>query len=422
MPYYPTRPLTIIALDPSVKRGKSILRTRIEIPNELLLPGPRGHRVQVVDFDSTANVLYAPAPIEDDLNATSVAPRDPFEKISDDRMLGDPAFHAFMSYGVIMKTLARFEFALGRRVSWSFTGPQIQVAPHAFADANAFYSPRSQGLFFGYFPKSDGAGNIFSCLSHEVVAHETTHALLDGLRQRYTDPSSPQQAGFHEGFADIVALLSILSSEEVAAKIIDLGLPGNSNQMIERKSLSIQRLRDSALFGLAQEMGSELSGIHGQALRRSVTLKADPELLRSGACDEPHRCGEILVAAVINAFLAVWVDRLTDIGDQRLNRSRVVEEGSEIADRLLTLCIRALDYCPPTDLQFCDFASAALTADWELNPVDRKYQIRKALLNSFRAYGIEPSSNRQEGQEGAWDPPRQGPGSICYDRTHNEQL
>ena len=61
-----------------------------------------------------------------------------------------------MTYGVIMKTLSRFEFALGRRIRWSFGGHQIQVSPHAFADANAFYSDRAQGLFFGYFPSLDG--------------------------------------------------------------------------------------------------------------------------------------------------------------------------------------------------------------------------------------------------------------------------
>ena len=75
-----------------------------------------------------------------------------------------------------MKTLARFEFALGRRIQWSFPGHQILVSPHAFSDANAFYSDQAQGLFFGYFPSLNRRKTIFTCLSYEIVAHETTHA------------------------------------------------------------------------------------------------------------------------------------------------------------------------------------------------------------------------------------------------------
>jgi hypothetical protein len=424
VPYYPTRRITILALDPSVKDRGKMLRTQIEIPNEVLDAGPCGHRIHVIDYDSTSDVLHPPIPIPAGVNRDDGLPDDPFENVTDDKaLLNSPAFHAWMTYGVIMKTLSRFEFALGRRIGWSFDGHQIQVSPHAFADANAFYSDRAQGLFFGYFPSLDGKRKILSCLSLEVIAHETTHALLDGLRERYMDPSSPQQAGFHEGFADIVALLSVFSAESVVGKMVDLGLPNISSTTIRRSDLTVEKLRSSALLGLAQEMGSEISGIHGQALRRSVTLPPQKDYLTSGYCDESHACGEVLVTAVINAYLAVWIKRLKAIGDEsKLDRKRAAEEGAEIADRLLTACIRAIDYCPPTDLQFADFVSAVLTADWELNPKDEKFDIRSSLLQWFREYGINPRSKGTEGrQEGSWDPPPR-PAAFKYDRTHFDSM
>lgn len=404
-----------------MKIGRDLLRTQIEIPNEPLENGPVGHRVHVIDYDSTAGVMYPPAVLPPNFSPDGHQPADPFENVPDAKLLDDPLFHALMTYGIIMKILGRFEFALGRRVSWAFGGHQIRVAPHGFADANAFYADRAQGLFFGYFPSFDGKRTIFSCLSHEVVAHETTHALLDGLRERYTYPSSPQQAGFHEGFADIVAMLSIFSEQSVVEKMVDLGMPNVSQAFVRRASLTPKALRESALLGLAREMGSELSGIHGQALRRSVTLPPGKDYLQSGEYTEPHTCGEVLVAAVLNAYLAVWINRLKAIGDtSKLDRKRAAEEGAEIADRLLTMCIRAIDYCPPTDLQFCDFASAILTADWELNPRDEKYQIRSSLLEWFEQYGIKPRSKGQAGREpGSWDPPSE---PFCYTRTHFDSM
>jgi hypothetical protein len=423
MSYYPSRKLTILALDPSVRDSHGILRTQIEIPNEFLEPGPRGYRVHVIDYDSSRDSFRKPSRVSAAANTQTQEPADPFEDRSDAQLLASPFFRAFMAYGIIMKTLARFEFALGRRLSWSFGSHQIQVAPHAFADANAFYSDRAQGLFFGYFPSIDGKRVIYSCLSHEVVAHETTHALLDGLRERYTDPSSPQQAGFHEGFADIIALLSILSAQSVVERVVDLGLPRGRGGMILRGNVTAERLRLSGLFGLAQEMGSELAGVHGHALRRSISLEPREDYLTSGEYAEPHACGEVLVAAVLNAYLIVWVDRLRALGDKaKLDRKRAAEEGAELAGHLLTVCIRAIDFCPPTDIEFGDFGSALLTADAELNPRDDKYTLRPSLLKSFLSYGIRPTSSGMKGrQDGSWDPPPD-PGAFRYDRTHFDNM
>jgi hypothetical protein len=422
--YNPTRKITVFALDPSVKDRNGILRTQLEIPNEVLEAGPRGYRAFIIDYDSTTDRLARAASVTN-LFGKSKAPKDPFAKASDKTLLNSRQFHSVMAYAIVMKTLSRFEFALGRRLGWSFGSHQIQVAPHAFSDANAFYSDRAQALFFGYLPSASGKNTVYTCLSHEIVAHETTHALLDGLRERYTDPSSAEQAGFHEGFADIVALLSVLSSQSIIERVVDLGLRPSNRQKIARTSVSIHALKNSGLFGLAQEMGSELAGIHGQALRRSIALKPDTGYLKSGEWDEPHRCGEILVAAVLNAYLAIWVTRLKAIGSEvELDRARAAEEGSELADHLLHVCIRAIDYCPPTDMEFSDFASALITVDAELNPSDAKYDLRSNLLNVFSAYGILPrSKGGRHRPPGSWDPPpEENQATMIYDRTRFEGM
>ncbi len=403
----PTRSLTILAQDPSVRDLKgNILRARVEVPNERLFRGPLGYRVKVVDFDASTGKLYKPR--------TKGLGNDPFKRAPDRELLSDPQFHAQNTYAIVMRILARFEFALGRRVSWSFRGHQLHIVPHAFAEANAFYSKKDWGLFFGYFYA--GEAIVFSCLSHDVVAHETTHALVDGLRERYTVPSSPDQAGFHEGFADIVALLSVFSLKEVVHTLLGRKSSGRRST-IPRSDITIANLRASVLLSMAEEMGQALSGVRGHALRRSATLQPSKVYLRQEEFQEPHRRGEILVAAILNTFLEIWLQRLKDQRDAEIDTDRVVDEGSTAAGHLLTMCIRALDYTPPTDLELGDFLSAVLTADRELQPDDSRYEYRKTLVHVFESYGVTAASKRNE--DGTWEPPGV---DLDYTQTHFESM
>lgn len=435
-----TRRLKIVAQDPSIKdKDGKILTANVEVPAEDLAPGPAGYRVQVIDYDSSTGTHYMPLVYSPAKNGIY---RDPFKIRTDSDILDDPNFHEQNVYAIIMRTLARFEFALGRRIGWGFDGHQINVAPHAFADANAFYSDRDRALMFGYFRSPLTGKNVFSCLSHDVVAHETTHAILDGLRKRYTAPSSPEQAGFHEGFADLVALLSVFSLRDIvrfllerdedapvsqSAPAVNVNPSASSNSdLIHAEKLEKKNLKQSILFGLAKEMGQEMSGVRGRALRRSLDINplssADAEpYLKQLAFEEPHRCGELLVAAVLNAFIEVWDQRIKTLKNQNmssqyLNLNLVVENGAEAAGHLLTMAIRALDYTPPTDIKFSDYLSAILTADKETVPDDTKYNYRQQIKESFKAFGITPAS---EEPDGAWQPVED---EFKYDRTHFESL
>lgn len=379
-----------------------------------MLPGPTGYRVKVVDYDASTNRLYQALELKSGL----VDESDPYKSLPDDELLSDPRFHAQNCYAIVMRILARFEFALGRRLPWGCAGHQLHLSPHAFAEPNAFYSRDDRGLFFGYFrmPGDTHGSTVFTCLSHDIVAHETTHALLDGLRSSFMEPSLADQGAFHEGFADIVALLSIFALPETVGLLLGAK---TGDKLIDVRKLKAKSLRLSALLGLAKEMGQALSGRRYDALRRSILLPQGHDYLNDPEFAEEHRRGEILVAAMLSSFLQIWEARLEKIGTivrGKKDLSLVVDEGARAADHLLTMAIRAIDYCPPVNLAFSDYLSALLTVDREVVPDDR-YGYRKALMANFAAYGISASPNADA--DGTWR--RCGEG-YAYSRTHFDSM
>jgi hypothetical protein len=398
------RRITVLAQDPDVLDDGRALTTQVMLAADPIFTGPRGSRIEVVDYDSSTDTFYGPYDL--------AFPTDPYGEETDvEKLVADPRFHALNAYAITASTLFEFERALGRHLSWGFGygTHQIKVFPHAFSEPNAFYSQRDECLAFGYFP--DGRNRdrtVFTCLSHDIVAHEATHAILDGLRDQLMRPSSPDQAAFHEGFADVVALLMVLKNEELVGVALKSRLSLSSTGLVSVADAMGAIRSGEFLTGLAEEMGRALVGMGRDALRRSLRLTPDPSYYTGDDFNEPHDRGEILVAAVMHGFLRVWEKRL----DGKLKKEgvpslevaswRVREEGARAAQHLLRIVIRAIDYLPPVHVHFGDFLSAMLTADWELCPDDSLYGYRDVLVESFKAYGIAPASGKAYGPPGVW--------------------
>jgi hypothetical protein len=385
---------TVVARDPSVReRGdapqRRMLRAQIDFPATRLEAGPRGPRFHVVDFDASTKHLNDPADLTTDNRDLPVgwSFEDRFKKADDAALLNDAAFRAQNVYAIASRTLAIFEFALGRPVPWAFGSPQLYLVPTAFQEANAYYSDHDRALYFGYFPVGPKR-SVYTCLAHDIVAHETTHAILDGLRSRFDTPGLPDQAGFHEGFADIVGLLSILAAHESIAHVL-----GGTTTRVDAKEVTFDALRHSVLVTIGREFGNALHRNRGGGLRRSVALK--PTVAWKDAAnrewEEPHRRGEILVAAVLHTFLQMWTGRLDALRQAgTLDRARTAEEGAAAARHLLEMVIRAIDYCPPVEFEFEDFLAAVLVSDAEVSP-DDEHGYRPSLTESFARFGIEPA-------------------------------
>ena len=414
------RPLRIYTRDPSVSDRLGGVAT-VVVPYEKLQPGPVGALFEV-------NCQRAPAPLKpepldlDDLSlllSSGLAPSP-----------SNGRFHLQMVYAVCSLTYAAFRRALGRDIAWA-TEPRadgssrLVIRPFGFRGQNAGYSREGGDLSFGYFyAGAEPAGFIVqhglicTALSHDIVAHETTHALLDGLRSSFLAPTNVDVPAFHEGFADLVALFLHFTYADVVEQAIR-----QSRGSISRGSLLADLARE---FGYARSKATRAS-----ALRSGIDVEGvsafDSDILpskgggpvRYDATLEPHALGSVLVSAVFEAFTTI-VKRKTErlfriagldpnqIGSVPLSDpllKAIAQEASDVAGQFLNICIRAIDYCPPADMQLGDFLRALITADSDLEQTD-KWGFREALMRSFRRRRIFPSHVQFMTEDAVrWQPP-----------------
>jgi hypothetical protein len=421
------RKLRVYAFDPS--RGARMDNyLTIRLPYEELLKGPVGKRIAVIDYDASNQCYYEGVDL-DALTVVNDQGLDPSE--------ANPQFHQQMVYAVVMDTIQRFELALGRRISWRpDTSPKtkpfhglLRVYPHAMQEANAYYDAQRRALLFGYFRASqEDAGTnlpgqlVFTCLSHDIIAHETTHAILDGIRGHYDDPTGFDAPAFHEGFADIVALLQHFSYKDSLLETIQRtgGLIHRSqlapNVKADKSGPMIQAEAgmDNPMVDLARQFGEAMG--NRKALRSALGTPPDPRVLERAF--EPHERGAILVAAVFDAFFTVYINRTRDLirmaypdGREIVPNflhadlaNRLADEAARTAMRMQNICIRALDYCPPVDITFGDYLRALVTADRDTTAED-SVGYRFSLINAFRSRGIRPSGVLSYAEEAlSWDP------------------
>jgi hypothetical protein len=383
-----------------------------------LQPGPEGEYIKVVDRDPSSNATYKPV----DLNDQHILANDGLEPSE-----SNPQFHQQMVYAVAMNTIKNFEKAIGRKIQWSPVTEDITpyvikdakkrdpkrpiysrrfidkllLYPHAFRGANAYYSSDRKAILFGYFNAMPASADlhmpgsiVYSCLSHDIIAHEVTHAILDGMFSRFMEPTHPDVWAFHEALADIVALFQHFTFANVMQHEI-AKTKGNFNAESLLGKLAVE-------FGKASGNHSSLRDAIGKT-ENGKWERAKANLNEYRTKFECHERGSILVAAVFDAFINIYNHRSTEIikiatggtgilPAGELNTylvNSLASEAAKTASHVLKMCIRALDYCPPVDINFGDYLRALVTADAELVS-DDKHNYRIAFIDAFRKRGIYP--------------------------------
>jgi hypothetical protein len=386
----------------------------------------------VIDYDAANRTYYHPVDLD-----------DPFLVAADglEPSESDPRFHQQMVYAVASQVVEMFERALGREIHWrrgdrtaSASGvvdwdkvlaediKTLYLFPHALNQANAFYSPDVHGIMFGYFRANltDQGNNlpgqrVFTCLSADIIAHEMTHAIVDGIRAYFLEATNPDVLAFHEGFADLAALFAHFSHAGALLDAIqrtggrlysdelspDAGAVGGATPD-EAPSISGETRRTNPLVQLAMQFGQARGGTRGLRQALGTTPGADDINTR---IDDPHFRGSILVAAVFDAYFTCYTNNTAYLfrtfragygvpTDNELPAplaEALAERAAELAQYFFRLCARALDFCPPVDVTFGNFLRALITTVVELDEDDHR-GVRDALMQAFRSRGIYSES------------------------------
>ena len=363
-------PFTTVPPHPLPGQPAPLLTTTLRVPVERIGPGPRSARFDVI--------VRRPGEKPFSLDLGSPTPpwmiRDQQPPDNLTALLEDTRFLAQQVYAVAASTLALFESTLGRRMGW-FGGGRLTINAYdsvSYGESGYF---RDLGLIrFGHKRDSRSTKAVPLALFPDLVAHEVTHAIVDGYRPKWADADADaDQFALHEAIADLVALLSVFSTRTLVEQLF-ITSAGDS--------LDLDALDEELLRGNLFRLGDGL--FKHREIRPELTnvIAADWRTLR-----DPHARGWAIVQVMLRVVSRLWLQRL-DLPGGRSSLYQVAQAGSSVGRQVLSMLIRSLGYMAPVDVTWEDLLRGILAADTTVVP-DDDLDYRGTVVNAFAEAGIK---------------------------------
>jgi hypothetical protein len=366
--------------DPAPREIKDANGQAIDIRNvertrpgweDYYLDGPVTPRVAVLDFDEHGALqpgaaFKGPATARGYAGyAIPVKTQRPGNQ-TPDYDVHSPEFIQVSVFTTVRKVMEMFETedALGRPLVWAFGAPQLLVVPRAGRMTNAYYQRESHSLQFFYFDH-DGK-RIYTALSRDIVAHETAHAIIDGIAPDLYSALSPQSLAIHEGVADIVAALMAFESHYLVPAVL------SANGTIKDANAFSAVAEE---FGQNKEPGgppylrSLLNSRTMDPLETQLDADGRPRLVDRR---KPHSLSQVLSGSLYSLVVDVH-QRATKAIALKKGIPEFSASGEALAaagGRLKRLVIRGLDYLPPGEASFIDYGRAIVASDQASYPDD----------------------------------------------------
>ncbi len=268
------------------------------------------------------------------------------------------------------------EDALGRRVHWAFGDHPLVVAVRFRRGKNARYFRKKRGIGFYYFD-TDAGDRVYTAGSPDIVAHETSHAILDGIAPDLYHSPLPDALAIHEAVADLTALFLTFKMNDFTDHLL---------------TITDGDLRAAKEFGwIAEQFGAEVAQSGEQHYLRSLyseySLNADWGIPANR--DNHYELSQVFSGAVFSALIAEFEREEQAPGneDQGKGLSLFIA-----ASKIRRLVCRGLDYLPPAEITLFDLAYAIITADEVAFPEAADSMIRNSLMQALIKRGIGQSA------------------------------
>jgi hypothetical protein len=345
---------------------------------EPLLDGPVSRRVAVIDLNPDTGAVTPGAKFIPPKGRTQG-----FYQIKNELDFDANDFKQVSVFTAVMKMMSIFEApdVLGRKLHWAFAGEQLLVVPRAGKMPNAFYHRDSRSLqfFFVDDPKKRGK-LVYTCLSPDIVAHETTHAILDGIAPDLYNATSPQSLAMHEAIADLGAVMLAVRTNRLLIRIM--------------KETGGDISKGKAFNEIAQQFGEAFYGEDGRPLRdlannASMSEARNRELKIAIDLNEPHDLSMVLTGALYALLLKEYATIRQEDYEEKLAEEMTKRKGPltkeqenqirfsvsglalfKASAKFKRIALRALDYLPPGEISFADYGRAMVAADIYSNPND----------------------------------------------------
>ncbi len=335
--------------DPSFIRKKSELGIEmIEVRWEPgLTDGPTSARITVED--SYGGIKRPPAKWDEKRHCFVDPQGQPIAaKLNNDQ------FHQVNVWAIAQRILDFYEdfTVLGRPVPWGFNGNRLIIKPHASTEETeergTGYDPVTKSLEFAYIHDT-----VYACLSHDIVAHEIGHAVLDGMRPYFYDSWTVETLAFHEFVADLTAIMSAFRNNYVRnifVNCLEKGLP-----------------EKDFLAEIGEEFGkAALNSDFIRTAQNNFTMENIRDWEKSCPEDAFHKSSQVLTGLIYDLLLELYQGY-----KKRTKPKHTPNQAAwHVTERVTRMALQPLDFLPPVDVTFDDYVEAFLIRDALLDPED----------------------------------------------------